>query len=76
MLAGETQVPELAYPMQWQLGRLLKRQGNTQGAVAAYTEAVQNLQTLRGDLVTISSDVQFSFREEVEPLYHQLADLL
>ena len=75
-LAGETQVPELAYPMQWQLGRLLKRQGDTQGAIAAYTEAVQNLQFLRGDLVTISSDVQFSFREEVEPVYRQLADLL
>ena len=76
MLAEETQVPELAYQMQWQLGRLRSRQGDTQGAIASYTEAVQNLQSLRGDLVAISSDVQFSFREEVEPVYRQLVDLL
>ncbi|NJP20430.1 MAG: CHAT domain-containing protein [Hydrococcus sp. CRU_1_1] len=31
---------------------------------------------MRGDLVAISSQVQFSFRESVEPIYRELADLL
>jgi len=58
------------------LGRLLKAQGNTQGAIAAYDEAVNSLQSLRRDLVTINLEAQFSFRDQVEPIYRQLVDLL
>jgi len=41
----------------------------------SYTEAVNNLKSLRSDLVAINPDVQFSFRDEVEPVYRQLVDL-
>ena len=75
-LAQAINAPDIAYRWQWQLGRLLKSQGDTQGAIAAYTEAVQNLESLRSDLAAISSDVQFNFRERVEPVYRQLVDLL
>lgn len=68
--------PEIAYQWQWQLGRLLKEQEDREGAIAAYTEAYNNLQSLRYDLVAINPDVQFSFREEVEPVYRQYVDLL
>jgi CHAT domain-containing protein/predicted negative regulator of RcsB-dependent stress response len=64
---------DLAYQWQWQLGRLLE---NRQEAIAAYSEAVTSLQSLRNDLVVINPDVQFSFQEEVEPVYRQLVDLL
>ena len=67
---------ELTYQWQWQLGRILKAQGNTQKAIAAYTQATKNLQSLRSDLVAISSDVQYSFREQIEPVYRELAALL
>jgi len=67
---------EITYLWQWQLGRLLKNRGNTQGAIAAYTEAVNNLRSLRRDLVAIDRELQFSFRDEVEPVYRQLVDLL
>ncbi len=60
----------------WQLGRILKQQGKRQEAIAAYTEAITALQALRGDLASISSDVQFSFRESVEPVYRELVALL
>jgi CHAT domain-containing protein len=39
-------------------------------------EAVSNLQALRSDLVAVNPAVKFSFREEVEPVYRQLVDLL
>jgi CHAT domain-containing protein len=68
--------PDIAYRWEWQLGRLLKAQGDTQEAIAAYTEAVKTLQSLRGDLVAINPNVQFSFRESVEPVYRQLVGLL
>lgn len=68
--------PDISYRFSWQLGRLLKAQGDIKGAIAAYTESVNSLQSLRNDLVAINPDVQFSFREEVEPVYRQLVDLL
>ncbi|MFP4413536.1 CHAT domain-containing protein [Coleofasciculus sp.] len=64
------------YPWQWQLGRLLKQQGDIQGAIAAYQGAVDTLQSLRSDLVAVNSNVQYSFRKQVEPIYRELVELL
>ena len=66
----------LTYRWQWQLGRLQKEAGNTTKAIAAYTEAVNNLESLQSDLTAVSSDIQFNFHERVEPVYRQLVDLL
>ena len=76
LIAQTNNAPDIAYRWQWQLGRLLKDSGNIKGAIAAYTEAVATLQSLRSDLVAINPDIQFSFREGVEPIYRQLVDLL
>jgi CHAT domain-containing protein len=67
---------ELTYQWQWQLGRILKARGERQKAIVTYTQAVKTLQSLRGDLVAISAEIQFSFRESVEPIYRELADLI
>ncbi|RCJ40263.1 hypothetical protein A6770_11025 [Nostoc minutum NIES-26] len=69
-------VPDITYRWQWQLGRLLKAKGDIKGAIAAYSESVKILQSLRNDLVAINPEVQFSFRDEVEPIYRQLVNLL
>ncbi len=75
-LAQAINADHIAYRWEWQLGRILKQQGNLTGAVAAYTEAVNTLQSLRSDLVAINSDVQFTFRESVELVYRELVRLL
>ncbi|MFQ3626562.1 MAG: CHAT domain-containing protein [Cyanobacteriota bacterium] len=75
-LAQQIAAADIAYRWQWQLGRLLLAQDQKAGAIAAYSQAVQSLQAIRGDLVAINRDVQFSFRESVEPVYRQLVDLL
>jgi CHAT domain-containing protein len=67
---------EIAYQWQWQMGQILVKTGDRAGAIASYTEAVNTLQSLRQDLVAINQDVQFSFREKVEPVYRELVDLL
>ena len=67
---------EIAYLWQSQLGRLLKEQGDTPGAIAAYTAAFNTLQSLRTDLNAHHRDVQFYFSQEVKPVYLELADLL
>ena len=76
LLAQAINAPDVAYRWQWQLGRLLKSQGNIKEAIAAYSETVNTLKSLRSDLVAINPDIQFSFREEVEPIYRELVDLL
>ncbi len=67
---------DIAYRWQWQLGRLLKVRGQTQPATEAYGVAVQTLKSIRSDLVAISTDVQYDFREAVEPVYREYVDLL
>jgi len=76
LLAETNNAPDIAYRWQWQLGRILKAREDIPGAIAAYTQAVNALQSLRGDLVAINPDVQFSFREGVEPVYRELVALL
>ncbi|HBL11619.1 MAG TPA: hypothetical protein DD379_09465, partial [Cyanobacteria bacterium UBA11162] len=72
----ETKAPDIRYRWEWQLGRLLKKQGDIKSAIAGYTTAVQTLKSVRHNLLTINPDVQFSFRDNVEPLYRELVDLL
>jgi CHAT domain-containing protein len=67
---------DLNYLWQWQLGRILKQQGNTKDAIVSYTQSVNTLKSLRSDLVAISSEVQYDFRDQVEPVYRELVDLL
>ena len=75
-MAQGIQAQDVAMPWQWQQGRILKAQGKPKAAIAAYANAVETLQELRQDLVALSPDVQFSFREQVEPVYRQFVQLL
>jgi CHAT domain-containing protein len=75
-IANQLQASDISSQSAWQLGRILNQQGRTEPAVNAYTEAVNALKSLRGDLVAINPDVQFSYRESVEPVYRELVDLL
>ncbi|MGK7901353.1 MAG: CHAT domain-containing protein [Hormoscilla sp.] len=75
-IAPTYRTPEIAYQLFWQLGRINKFQGDQEQAIAQYTQAVNILESLRTDLVAISSDVQFDFRETVEPIYRELVGLL
>ncbi|MDZ8050330.1 MAG: CHAT domain-containing protein [Aulosira sp. ZfuVER01] len=76
VLAQTSNAPEIVYRVDWQLGRLLWAQKDLKGAIAAYDAAVDTLQLLRRDLVAINQDVQFSFRDSVEPVYRQSVELL
>lgn len=67
---------DLSYQWQWQLGRLLRVKGDIRKAIAPYTAAVDNLQSLRTSLVAVNPDARFSFRESVEPVYRELVALL
>ncbi|WP_228016182.1 CHAT domain-containing protein [Leptolyngbya ectocarpi] len=75
-LAAGLDAPDLKTAWQWQLGRILTQQGQTEAAIAAYGHAVNSLQSLRQELVALNPDLQFSFLETVEPVYRELVSLL
>jgi len=75
-LAQSSNTWDIAYRWQWQLGRLLRQTNNIPEAIAQYDAAIANLRSLRGDLAAINSDVQFNFRDSVEPIYRQSVELL
>ncbi|MCC5619280.1 CHAT domain-containing protein, partial [Nostoc sp. CHAB 5836] len=75
-LALTADARDIAYRWQWQLGRIAKALGDSQQAISNYTIAFKNLQSLRSDLVATNPDIQFFFRESVEPIYRELVDLL
>ncbi|MGK7903624.1 MAG: CHAT domain-containing protein [Hormoscilla sp.] len=79
--AQQINAPDLAYQWQWQMGRILQANLNSSQsadpeAILYYRTAVTTLETIRRDLVALNPEIQFSFRENVEPLYRQLVDLL
>ncbi|MDZ7965010.1 MAG: CHAT domain-containing protein [Nostoc sp. DedSLP03] len=79
-LAQSSNAPEITYSLEWQLGRLLWAEKDINGAIAAYDAAVDTLESLRRDLVVnkdvVNQDVQFDFRDSVEPVYRQSVELL
>jgi CHAT domain-containing protein len=78
VIAESLPAPDLAYRLQWQLGKILAvtNPQNTVPAIKAYRQAVDHLKTLRNDLNASDAELQFSFRDSVEPVYRELVDLL
>ncbi|MBV6624369.1 MAG: CHAT domain-containing protein [Rivularia sp. (in: Bacteria)] len=75
-IARQLQSDDIIAQSAWELGRLHKQRNHNKEAIANYTEAVNALKAIRTDLVAVNSDVQFSFRESVEPVYRELVGLL
>ncbi|MEM7715936.1 MAG: CHAT domain-containing protein [Cyanobacteria bacterium P01_A01_bin.68] len=75
-IARQLQSEDIIAQSAWELGRLHKQQNKNKQAIANYTEAVNALKAIRTDLVAVNSEVQFSFRESVEPVYRELVGLL
>lgn len=73
--AQQIQSSDSLYRWQWQAGRMLKARGDIAPAIVAYEGAIATLQNIRGDLVT-NKELQLDFREQVEPVYRELIDLL
>jgi tetratricopeptide (TPR) repeat protein len=60
------------YLWEWQTGRILLAQGKPESSIAAYETAIATLESIRDDILTANRDVQFDFRDTVEPIYRGL----
>lgn len=75
-LAQSVQAWDLAYQWQQELGILYKEQGKYKEALQAYSAAIENVAQVRNNLLSTNTDLQFSFKEKVEPLYRDYMRLL
>lgn len=71
----QRQAPDSLYLWHWQMGRLYLAQGKVDEALSSYQQAVAVLDSIRNDLLASHQDLQFDFRETVEPVYRQLVAL-
>ena len=71
-----TASPEVTYLWQWQLGRIYRLQNESEAALQAYNSAFDTLQSLNANLVAVNPEIQFAFRNQIEPLYRERAALL
>jgi CHAT domain-containing protein/predicted negative regulator of RcsB-dependent stress response len=76
LAAQQVNAPESLYRWQWQTGRLLKKLGAVDNAIASYRRAVQTLQSIRQELSVRYASEEASYRETVGPVYFELVDLL
>jgi CHAT domain-containing protein/tetratricopeptide (TPR) repeat protein len=67
---------DIVYRWQAQLGRIRQHQGDRDGALVAYGDAIATIQAIRNDLLALNAEIQGSFSETVEPIYRQFVDLL
>ena len=66
-LAERIHSPDVLSQSAWQLGKLYNQVHQRHKAIDAYTQAVDALKSLRGDLVAINQDVQFPIGNKLNP---------
>jgi hypothetical protein len=74
--AQQAMATELSFRWDWQLARLARQRGETDLALATYSRAVAELQSIRQDIPVEYRDGRSSYRTTFDRLYLQFADLL
>jgi CHAT domain-containing protein len=74
--AGRANAPDALYRWHFQLGRLELADGDRARALGSFRESVRILDMLRAELSLGSASDAVAFRDEVEPVYLALVDLL
>jgi CHAT domain-containing protein len=74
--ASPGSVADLLITLDWREARVLRRQGASDEAIAAYWRTVEAIQAVRQDMPITYEDGQSSFSATLEPVYLELVDLL
>ena len=73
---NQTAASETSYLWQWQLARIYQLQNQPELALSAYNATFDTLQPLKQNLAAINPDIQFAFRDRIEPIYRERVELL
>ncbi|MBW4517982.1 MAG: CHAT domain-containing protein [Timaviella obliquedivisa GSE-PSE-MK23-08B] len=69
------QEPDSRYLWEWQAGRVLKSEKQAESAISAYENSIATLKSIRQGIVSAKRDIQFDFRDTIEPIYRELIEL-
>lgn len=72
---GDPTARDSRYLWAWQAGRIFRALGDLEDATNAYQDAVTLLEDIRSEILSASRELQFDFRDSVEPVYRQYAEL-
>lgn len=75
-LAQSIQAWDIAYQWQYQLGLLYQEQAKLGKAAQAFEAAINSLEQVRGNILSINPEVQLSFMDKVAPVYRDYTRLL
>lgn len=75
-LAQANKDDSLAYQWSWHIAQIHQQQGRQTQALTAYDTSIQHLEQVRTQLISATSDLQFSYQESVEPVYTEYLQLL
>jgi CHAT domain-containing protein len=71
----QLRAPDILYQWQWQKGRILKQQHQSEEAISAYQQAIATLQNIRQSINT-GMHPEKQFQRKIGSVYLELADLL
>jgi CHAT domain-containing protein len=75
-LAQSLDAEDLAYKWLWQSGRIYWQQQQKENAIHAYDASINLLDSVRRNLLAINPGVQFSFLDDVQPIYQEFLQIL
>lgn len=75
-LAQALQAWDIAYQWQQQLGKFYQQNQDFHKATQAYAAAISSLEQVRGNILSVNPDLQFAFKDKVEPVYQEYINLL
>jgi CHAT domain-containing protein len=67
---------ELAYQWQWELAKLYGKTGKTEKTLELYEASLKSINQIRDGILQLSLEIQYDFRDKVEPLYREYIGLL
>jgi CHAT domain-containing protein len=67
---------ELTYKWQWELAKLYGQTGKTERALELYEASLKSINQIRDGILQLSVEIQYDFRDKVEPLYREYIELL
>jgi CHAT domain-containing protein len=74
--ADSIRAVDLLYQWQWEVAKLYAEQGDRAEAQKLYQQAIRNIEGIRTDMLSLNTDVQYSFRDLIEPVYREYLELL
>ena len=75
-LAQSVRGYDLSYEWAYKLAHLSEQSGEVEQAEQYYQNAIAALSNVRDDLLSVSSELRFSFRKQIEPVYRDYMKLL